>query len=97
MTLRLTNEFRKGLSKLSSESMERTKARLKLLEENPTYPYHPHLKIKRMQGGGKYYNIYEGHISDNCVFTFHKEYNETTGEQIIVLRKIGTHKIYKNP
>lgn len=41
-------------------------------------------------------NIWEGHISMKYVFTFHRGEDEQ-GHPIIVFRRIGTHKIYRNP
>lgn len=94
MSLRLSNEFERCLRRLSPKLQDKTKKFLKLLEENPVYPYHPFLQIESMQG---FSSIYEGHVAKNCVFTFHKETDQSTGDSIIVLRKIGDHNIYKNP
>jgi hypothetical protein len=41
--------------------------------------------------------IWEGHVSEGYVFTFHRENDPKTGEVIIVFRKIGKHDIYNNP
>jgi mRNA interferase RelE/StbE len=62
----------------------------KLFQENP---YHPSLRIKRMQG---YENIWEGHITQKYVFTFHKE-KSVDGETIYWFRRMGDHTIYDNP
>lgn len=49
---------------------------------------HPSSRVKKMQGTK---NIWEGSVTMNYRFTFHK--NQTS----LFLRRIGTHNILRNP
>ena len=89
-----THTFQECFDKLPDELQRAAKESFKLLKDHPYPPYHPSLLIKKMQGWDK---IWEGHVTEGCVFTFHEEYDHRTGEKTFVFRKIGTHKIYKNP
>jgi hypothetical protein len=79
---------------LPDNIQEVAKEKFELFKENPTYPYHPSLRIKKMKGWSK---IWEGHVTEGYVFTFHKDIDPETEETIFVFRKIGTHDIYRNP
>ena len=94
MRYRRTSTFKKCFRDLPDDLQEITAQKFKLFKENPTYPYHPSLRIKKMKG---YEGVWEGHVADDCVFTFHKETDPRTGETVIVFRKIGKHDIYRNP
>jgi len=50
-------------------------------------------RIKAMQGKP---GIWEGHIKQNLVFTFHYEYTND-GEKVCFFRRIGMHKVYEKP
>ena len=66
------------------------------LQGNVTLFSHHH--IKKMQGWeGIWEGIWEGHVKgNNLCFTFH--YDQTAnGEKTCFFRRVGTHKIYKNP
>jgi mRNA-degrading endonuclease YafQ of YafQ-DinJ toxin-antitoxin module len=88
-----TKVFNRNFKKLTPHLQELAKIHFKLFKQNPNFP-DPSLKIKPMQG---YSGIWEGHVTNECVFTFHKDKDKKTGETMIIFRKIGTHDIYKNP
>ncbi len=94
MIFRRTQNFKKHFEKLSPPLQNATKKSFSLFKDNPTFPHHPSLKIKPLKGSS---DIWEGHITRGCVFTFHKENDNITGEPIIVFRNIGSHDIYNNP
>ena len=82
-------------AQLPEEIKEKTREAFRLFQlgaANP--PFHPSLRVRKIEG---YENIWEGHITVQYVFTFHVEEYPNTGEKIFVFRKIGTHKIYRNP
>ena len=82
------------LQKSASRSSRSSKNSFLKFKENPYYPYHPSLKIKKMKG---YKGIWEGHVTEGYVFTFHIEEDEETEETIYYFRKIGAHDIYDAP
>lgn len=94
MRYRRTRTFHKDLQNLPGEIKERAAEKFKLFQENPFPPYHPSLRIKPMKGWD---GIFEGHVSRQYVFTFHKETDSETGEIIFVFRRIGGHEIYDSP
>lgn len=94
MRYKRTPTFKRDLEKLPDEIQKATKESFKLFQEQPYYPYHPSLRIKRMQG---YPNIWEGHVTRDYVFTFHRENDPETNDIVIVFRRIGKHSIYKKP
>lgn len=92
MKFRMSATFRKYLDGLPEEIREVAKEKFKLFRDNPSYPYHPSLRIKPMKG---FPGIWEGHITLGYVFTFQRI--EENGEVIFEFRKIGKHDIYNNP
>ena len=95
MKIRLTQKYWDDLDKLSeSDQQEIVNAvetvQLALQGDPQWYSYH---RIKRMQG---HPGIWEGHVKQNLVFTF--EYGKSeTGEKVCLIRRVGTHDIYRNP
>jgi len=49
-------------------------------------------RLQKMEG---HPGIWEGHVKSNLVFTYHFEYEN--GRKVYFFRRVGTHKIYKNP
>jgi mRNA-degrading endonuclease YafQ of YafQ-DinJ toxin-antitoxin module len=94
MIFRRTPHFIRQFEKLSPELKKATKKSFKLFEANPIYPYHPSLRINILKGSD---NIWEGHVTKECVFTFHMETDDKTGMAVIRFRRIGSHDIYDNP
>lgn len=94
MKFRKTPQFDRDLEKLPSHIQAEARRKFKVLQQNPTYPFHPSLRIKKMQ---KYKDIWEGHVTLDYVFTFVQLQDEETGETIFLFRRIGTHAIYDNP
>ena len=94
MQYRRSRSFRKDYESLPEDIKEVVREKFKLFQEHPTPPYHPSLRIKPMKG---WRGLFEGHVSLGYVFTFHSDVDPTSGERIIVFRRIGRHDIYKNP
>lgn len=86
MKVRYTQSFLKQYKKLPQQIQESFDKKLKFLLKNL---YHPSLRVKKIKGTeGK---IWEGSISLNYRFTFQ------IIEDIILLRRVGTHDTLKNP
>lgn len=95
MQYRRTRTFRKDFESLPKRVQEEAKEKFELFKDNPFYPYHPSLRIKPMRG---YEEIWEGHVTLQYVFTFHREEVPETGDTRFVFRKIGTESdVYRNP
>ena len=80
-----TESFKKDLDGLPKEMKERVAKTLDLLLERPR---HPLLHMKKMEGG---LDIWEARVSDNYRITFQFV------REGIVLRRIGTHNVLRNP
>jgi mRNA-degrading endonuclease RelE of RelBE toxin-antitoxin system len=91
MKFRRLSSFKEDLDNLPKAIRDQAKEKFKLFKANPN---HPSLRIKKMKG---YEEIWEGHVTQDYVFTFHWDKDSDTEEPIAVFRHIGTHKIYKNP
>lgn len=91
MKFRRLSSFKEDLEALPKEIREKAREKFKLFKANQN---HPSLRIKKMKG---HEDIWEGHVTQEYVFTFHWDEDVDTGEAIAVFRHIGTHKIYKNP
>jgi len=87
--VQLEPRFLRDYKKLSKLNQDRTKKALKDLEDDQL---HRSLRIKKMKGKD---DVWEGHISQQCVFTFH--WIDGGERRIVNLRRVGTHAIYKNP
>ena len=93
MKFRMSRTFRRCFDELPDETRKAAKEKFRFFQRNPYYPYHPSLRIKPMKG---FPGIWEGHITEGYVFTFHRLEDEN-GETIFEFRKIGKHDIYENP
>ena len=85
MTLRFLKTFVKDYHRLPQRIQQKTDRCLKLLARDLR---HPGVKARKMSGVG---DIWEGRINGAYRFTF-----QITGDMII-LRRIGTHTIYRKP
>jgi mRNA-degrading endonuclease YafQ of YafQ-DinJ toxin-antitoxin module len=85
MNIRTDPSFDKDYARLPQHLQERVDQKLALFIENPR---HPSLRIKKMQGHN---DIWEGHISYGYCFTFR------IVEDTCLLRRVGTHEIYRSP
>jgi hypothetical protein len=95
MKYRALQTFWEAYARLVPDVRDRARRAFRLFQqgaENP--PFHPSLRIRKMQG---HPDIWEGHITQQYVFTFHTEQDPKTGERIYVFRNIGTHDIYRQP
>jgi len=95
MKFRRTPQFRNDFSNLTdSEKSDVNEAFPDVAEalQGNTYLYQKH-RIKKMQG---WEGIWEGHVKQNLVFTFHYDVDED-GEKICFFRRIGNHSIYTRP
>ena len=85
MKFNRTEKFKKDYKKLPDRVKKLAEKQFVFLLSNPK---HPSLNIKKMQDSR---SIWEARITDSYRFTF----------QIVkdsyILRKIGTHKVLKNP
>lgn len=90
MKFRQSKTFRKSFVKLAPDLQELAKEKFGLFVVNP---HHPSLKTKKM--GGKTEEIWEGHITRGCVFTF-RFVDSEDGDKICEAIDIGTHAIYKD-
>ncbi len=80
-----TEKFKKDYKKLPTKTKKLAEKQLVFLLSNPK---HPSLNIKKMQDKR---NIWEIRITDSYRLTFQ------ISKEGYLLRKIGTHKILKNP
>lgn len=81
-----TRRFERVFKRLPKEIQESAFQKLALWVQNPS---HPSLRIKRMKGHSK---IWEMSVTMDYRITFEHENANT-----ILLRKIGTHDILRNP
>jgi hypothetical protein len=87
--------FWEAYAVLPSEVKQQAREAFRRFQEGAEHPpFHPSLRIRRMQG---HPGIWEGHITLQYVFTFHIEQDSASGELIYVFRNIGTHEIYRRP
>ena len=85
MKIQTTKKFDKDFAKLAKEIQETAFKQFKLLLSNPQ---HPSLNLKTVKGVK---DIWEARITYHYRFTFRIE------SEAYILRRIGTHSIYKNP
>jgi len=85
MMVYFTDDFTEGYEKLPPPIRKRVDEKLNLLLLDPR---HPSLRIKKMKG---FEGIWEGRISRSYRFTFQME------EDAYILRKVGTHEIFRKP
>lgn len=95
MKFRATQTFWQSYAQLPPSVKERARRAFLLFQQGAQKPpFHPSLRIRKMQG---FTNIWEGHVTMQYVFTFHKDVDPETGETIHIFRNIGTHAIYRKP
>ena len=82
----ITNRFKKDVKNLSNDGKKKLSKALELLGENPD---HPSLHIEKITGT---YNIWSIRLSIHLRMTFTK-----IDSQTLILRRIGTHRVYKKP
>jgi len=89
MKIEFTNKFKRNFGRLSEDDQEAFSRQLKKFIDNPTPPFHPSLRIKKVQGTD---GIFEFTVTMGIRMTFE------FGEDKIVLRNIGEHDLtLKNP
>ena len=86
MKIEFLKDFKKGYKKLPKNIQDKAKRCIKAVSEDLRHPGVKARKMTSVKG-----NIWEGRVNGSYRFTFHIEGNT------IVVRKIGTHQIYKNP
>jgi len=85
MKLLFTKNFVRDYRKLPQEIQQTIDKQLEFLLENAK---HPSLNVKKMNDPR---NIWEGRVTGGYRFTF-----QTEGD-VYILRKVGTHDIFKKP
>ena len=80
-----TRHFKKLYKNLSDQIKKKTNRKLELLAEDYL---HPNLSTKKMVNQP---DVWEARIDSHYRMTF------TVTSQGIILRAVGTHRIYKNP
>ena len=85
MRLLRTERFKKDFQHLPTELQERA---ANVLERFVTNPRHPSLQVKKMEGAP---GIWELRVSDNYRVTFQRFPGG------VLLRRIGTHNILRQP
>ncbi len=85
MRIREEKQFQEEFAALPREIQKRATKQLAFFLQNPR---HPSLRTHKMEG---YQDIWEGHVTQGYCFTF-----KIIGE-VYILRRIGTHGIYRKP
>lgn len=85
MRTETTPRFDREYTRLPQHIQARVDKQFALLLSDPR---HPSLRIRKMKG---WRDIWEGHVTQNCCFTFN-----IVGD-IYIFRRIGTHNIYRKP
>lgn len=88
MIYRRSERFKKSFQSLPRHVQEKAAKAFSLFKQDLG---HPSLGIKRMKGTRE--EIWEGRIDDFYRFTFHYEYDSSSGERICLFRNIGPHGI----
>lgn len=88
MIFQTEKSFDRDYVKLPKDIQALAEKQLALLLENPR---HPSLQVKKMKVYKGYKDLWEGRITIHYRFTF-----KIVGETYL-LRRIGTHEIYKKP
>jgi len=83
MKLQITQRFKRGFQKLTKEEQQAFQKQIELLLPNPTAPFHPSLRIKKIQGTA---NIFECTINKDIRMTW--QYHQS---EFILLRNTGKH------
>jgi mRNA-degrading endonuclease RelE of RelBE toxin-antitoxin system len=85
MKIQTTSRFDRDYARLPQQIQARTNKQLALLLSNSR---HRSLRIEKAEG---YSNIWKGRITREYRFTF------TIKGDTYILRRVGTHDVYKNP
>lgn len=94
MKFQFEQRFDKSFARLPKPIQAKAYRALDRFFDNPYYPHHLSLHLKKMQG---HENIWEGRVDRFYRFTFHFE-KDADNETICVFRNIGPHSILdKNP
>ena len=83
MNIQVTQWFKRSFQKLSKDEHQAFQKQIELLWQNPIAPFHPSLRIKKIQGTA---NIFECSINRDIRMTW--EYHQSDS---ILLRNIGKH------
>jgi len=88
MKFRQSNSFRRSFARLHPDLKALAREKFRIFARDP---HHPSLRTKKMEGIGE---VYEGHISESCVFMF-RYIDEEDGSKTCEAIDIGTHAIYR--
>lgn len=90
MKIRITSRFKKGFQRLTLDQQQVFQKQMELLSNNPVPPFHPSLRIKKIQGTS---GIFECSINRDIRLTWQYHQSGYT-----LLRNIGKHdRTLKNP
>lgn len=84
MTIRLLKPFVKDYGRLPQDKQQKVDKQLRLLSQDFQ---HPSLNTRKMAGT----DVWEARIDYHFRVTFKIERN------VLVMRRVGTHEIYRNP
>lgn len=83
MKIQITQRFKRSFQKLTKDEQQTFQKQLELFLQNPIAPFHPSLRIKKIQGTA---NIFECRINRDIRMTW--QYYQSDS---ILLRNIGKH------
>jgi mRNA-degrading endonuclease YafQ of YafQ-DinJ toxin-antitoxin module len=83
MKIKITSRFKKSFQRLTEEERKAFQKQIRLLLQNPFPPFHPSLRIKKIQGTS---NLFECSITRDIRMTW--QYHQS---EFILLRNIGKH------
>jgi len=83
MKIQITHRFKRSFHKLTKDEQHTFQKQIELLLQNPIPPYHPSLRIKKIQGTAE---IFECRINRGIRMTW--QYHQS---EYILLRNIGKH------
>ena len=90
MRIQVTRRFQRNFQRLTENEIKAFQKQLELLYKNPIPPFHPSLRIKKIQGTT---GIFECSINQDIRITW--QYHQS---EYILLRNIGKHdRTLKNP
>lgn len=105
MKFALTSAFTRDLAKLAPEHQRLFRAAihdhfLPAIEAGAftgTPPWPPRLRIHQLAGTTTIYSLTWSFASPDGRATFQLETDTTTGDTVLIWRRIGTHRIYDQP
>jgi len=83
MKIQITQRFKRNFQNLTNDEQQTFQKKIELLLHNPASPFHPSLRIKKIQGTS---GIFECSINRHIRMTW--QYNQSDS---ILLRNIGKH------